>query len=295
MRGLDRQQAPDLVADGVEWIRGDIADPAAAARFARGLHSVIHTAARVQEDGPLEDFRHVNVKGSAVIAEAARSAGVRRFVQLSSVMVYGFDYHDGITESGPFDGANNPYCITKIESEAAVLAQSRPGFEVVVVRPGDVYGPGSVPWTLRPVRMMKRHQWLFVDSRRSLVNHVFIDNLVDAILLLEQVGEAGSAYNVTDGVRTTTREFFSFYQELLGIRYLPELPSSLALRALRVAERAATRFDKSLDVNASALAFVLRRGLVDSGRVRQLGFRPRIALDAGMARTARWLREQGEV
>src|SRR5206468_3894419 len=105
------------------------------------------------------------------------------FVHLSSVMVYGFSYLPDVDESGPMRGEGNPYCETKIESERAVLSLDSRDFGVAVIRPGDVYGPGSVPWIARPLAMMQKGRFFLPDGGRGVINPVYVDNLVDGIFL----------------------------------------------------------------------------------------------------------------
>jgi len=140
VRGLD---VIDRAPAGVERVVGDVGDAAAAARLCSGADFVVHAAAIVGEGGRKELFWRINVEGTRVVARAAREAGVRRFVHISSVMVYGFRYPPGVTEDGPLAGEGNPYCETKIESERVARAFREPGnLDVVALRLGDVYGPG---------------------------------------------------------------------------------------------------------------------------------------------------------
>jgi len=199
---------------GAEYVTGDVTDLGLLRRFCRGLDRVYHTAAIVKEGGEWSGFFRVNVLGADSVAMAARDAGVRDFVHFSSVMVHGFDFPDGVTEEGPLDPADNAYCTTKILSEEAVLRHHEPGrFEVYVIRPGDVYGPGSVPWTIRPVEMMRRRQWVYIDSRRSIFNHVYIDNLLDGLDLVvarraswTPGGRPGGGYGALRGVAPGRRD-----------------------------------------------------------------------------------------
>ena len=188
-------------------------------RFVAGLERVIHCAAVVKESGDWSLFERVNVRATARLLAAARAAGVRELVQISSVMVHGFDFADGTNESGELDPAGNPYCATKIASERLALAAHDPGrFEVYVVRPGDVYGPGSIPWTRRPVEMMRARKWLHIEADHAIQNHVYVDNLIDGAFTVVDARASGRPFIVTDGLRTSTRAFFSHYQRMLGLR-----------------------------------------------------------------------------
>jgi nucleoside-diphosphate-sugar epimerase len=285
VRGLDLSDGAtrSYAALRGELIVGDLLAGDALARAADGADLVIHTAARMGIDDDWAGYRAINVEGSARVAAAARAAGASAFVQFSSVMVYGFDFPDGVAEDGPLDGADNPYCQTKIESEAAVLEQHRPGtFDVYVIRPGDVYGPGCDPWVRAPIGLMQAGQWAWLTEdpdAPTVHNHVYVDNLIDGILAVLAAGRSGEPFNITDGARTTARSFFGYYERLLG----------LALAEMTVDEALA------LGQPEVWMKYLGRHASYSIDKIRSLGYEPRIDLDEGMANTARWLRDEGTV
>jgi nucleoside-diphosphate-sugar epimerase len=294
--GLDTSAAGGGVwaAEGARLIQGDITDPAAADALCAGADLVVHTAAVVREDGPWSLFEHVNVGGTACLLAAARRAAVRDFVHVSSVMVHGFDYPDDVAEDGPLGGWDNPYCATKIGAERVALAAHDPGrLDVFVIRPGDVYGPGSIPWTQRPARMMQERRWIYVDSEKSLLNHVHIDNLLDGVDCVLAARRSGTPFCVTDDARTSARAFFSYYQRHLGIRYIPEVPGPLAEGAASVLARLAGVLGREAELNREAVRYVRRRGKYSIEKLKSLGYRPRIGLPEGMAQSLDWLTAQG--
>lgn len=283
VRGVDLVPDADgaWAASGATTMAGDISDPDAMATFCADLDTVVHTAALVAESGDLEVFRAVNVEGTRVVATAAKAAGVRRFVHLSSVMVYGFDYPDGVTEAGPLDGADNPYCITKIESEEAVAALHDPGtFDVFTIRPGDVYGPGSVPWVVRPYEAMAAGVWAGIGAELDpVINHVYVDNLLDGIEVVTSAGASGEPFVITDRQRTTTAAFYAPLVIDAGLD--PDaLPQVTAADAV------------ALGLDPEAVRYLTRRGVYSADKVAALGYTPAVDLDEGMARTRAWLRDR---
>ena len=280
-------------APGASYARGDVTDLDRMRAFCRGLDRVYHTAAIVKEGGEWSGFFRVNVLGADNVAMACKQGGVRELVHFSSVMVYGFDFEDGVSEEGPLDPANSPYCATKILSEEAVLRHHDKGaLDVFLIRPGDVYGPGSVPWTIRPVEMMRKRQWVYVDSRRSIFNHVFIDNLLDGIDRVLAARASGTPFTITDGARTTSRAFFSHYQRLLGGGFIPDLPRAWAQPAGAVASGLLRALGRPGELNSEAVRYMLRRYAYGVGKIRELGYAPRVGLEEGMDRTTKWLRDE---
>lgn len=114
-----------------------------------GVSSVVHCAARVhvmkdQSENPLDEFRRVNVEGTASLACQAAAAGVRRFVYLSSIKVNG----EFTAVGRPFTAVDvpapaDPYGLSKYEAELALRQiAADTGMAVVIIRPPLVYGPG---------------------------------------------------------------------------------------------------------------------------------------------------------
>ena len=160
VQGMDISEsaAARARALGIRVVVGDINDVDAVSSAASNADVVFHTAAIVEEDGAREDYERVNVEGTRTVCEAARTVGVKRVVHLSSVMVFGFDYLPEISEDGPLDGQGNVYNDSKLASERVAMSFNDPehGFGVIVIRPGDVYGPGSIPWVIRPIELLKQ-------------------------------------------------------------------------------------------------------------------------------------------
>ena len=302
VRGLDARapgSAPyaPLPDPRVEYLIGDITADQAVADAVVGADLVIHAAAHVAESGDWSVFDAVNAQAPARVARAARLAGAGAFVHLSSVMVHGFRYPDGCTEEGPLDPAGNPYCASKIRSEHLLRGLDIPGvFHVHVVRPGDVYGPGSIPWTVRPIEHMRDGTFLYVDSRTAVINHLYIDNLLDAVEVVVAAGadSSGRAFIVTDGRPTLSREFFGWFAELRGVRRAPAVPGWVAEPAVGLlAAVLPERLRRRLDLDRQSIRYLRRRGRYSTRAIRELGWEPAVCLAEGRERTAAWLREVG--
>ena len=301
VRGLDRRTpdpADPLTPDTdprVEYVVGDVTRPADLRRLVEGADIVVHTAAIVAESGDWRDFDRVNAQAPRWVALAARDAGARSFVHLSSVMVHGFDFPDGVAEDGPLDHATNPYCATKIRAEHLLRGLDRPGdFNVHIVRPGDVYGPYSTPWIVRPVQHMREGTFLYVSP--SAINHVYIDNLVDAIETVVTAGAplSGVPVTATDGMATPSRQFYGYYADLIGMRFAPTVPGWLAEPAVGALAAVLPRgLRRRLDLDRESIRYLRRHGTYDTSRLRGLGWSPKVSLAEGHERTAAWLREVG--
>lgn len=297
VRGVDL--APEAVARarrlGVDAECGSVDDAALLARQLRGVDLVVHTAAIVKESGLLEEFRRVNVGGTVSVARAARAAGAAIFVHLSSVMVYGFDFPNLVDETGPRRGEGSAYCQTKIESEDAVLALNEPArFGVVLIRPGDVYGAGSVPWVTRPLAMLRRGMFVLPKRGLGIMNHVYVDNLIDAIWLAVEKRAFGRAFNVTDGAATTNREYFGKLAALAGLPPPRHAPAAL-LEALGASAELARRVGLTDEpLGRDSVRYLMRPYPYSIERARrELGYEPRVDLERGLELIAPAIRGAG--
>lgn len=275
-------------------IRADIGVPGAWMELG-DVDVVIHTAALVGMPSQTDAFWRINTLGTRHVLRAARDSGARRFVLLSSVTVFGNDFPDGVTEDYPTRPTGVPYADTKIAAEHLCLDEHiRSGIEVTIVRPGDVYGPRSRPWTLLPVQMIK--------SRRVAVpttgthSPVYIDDVVAGLVRAATVPAAGGEIiTLSGGVGVPTGEYFDHYARMLGRRSVPRLPRSVMLGAAAAQAGAARRLGRTIELSPAAVRYLAdRRGTYSIAKAAHLlDWRPQVPLEEGMARTARWLRTEG--
>jgi nucleoside-diphosphate-sugar epimerase len=276
----------------ISVVKGDIRKPEDCAEAVKNAQVVIHTAAIVKESGNWDAFRAVNVKGTVNLASAARDAGAKQFIHLSSVMVYGFHYPKNVDEDGPVSGDNNPYCQTKIESEAALKSLVTDNFHYTIIRPGDVYGPGSIPWVVRPLEMMSSKQFMLINDGKGYFNQVYIDNLVDAIFLTIELEAYNKTYTVTDGDALTNKEYFSALADMAGQSLLPSMPSWIMFPVSGIYSKVASWMNSDALVNPEAIKYMLRPFPYSSEKIRnELGFVSKINFKKGLENTKRWLEQ----
>ncbi|NDJ20581.1 NAD-dependent epimerase/dehydratase family protein [Nostoc sp. B(2019)] len=295
VRGLQNSTEQNKQAQslGIDVIVGNITDPTTAKKACQGVDIVLHTAQIAQEAGSINHFREINVGGSVNMAKAAKDAGVKTFVHLSSVMVYGFDYPDGVTESEPISSENNPYCQTKIEAEIALLElNASPDFGIIIIRAGDIYGPGSIPWIVRPIHMMRQKLFAYANDGKGVINHVYIDNLIDGIFLAIEKETYGEIFNITDGQETSWKEYF---MRLAAMESLPaplSLPKDEIKLFLRLRVQGQKLFRKKVDILPESIDFMTRPYACSIAKAQSLlNFKPTIDLEEGMQLTHEWLQK----
>jgi nucleoside-diphosphate-sugar epimerase len=291
VRGVDVRAEPTI---GV--VAGDVSEPGPWQAHVNGCDLVVHTAAAVSNVADADRAWRVNVVGTRNVLDAAVSGAVGRIVHFSSAAVYGHARPDPVDEHHPVRVTGATYGDTKIAAEQVVL-QTHAEREVVatIVRPGDVYGPGSRPWTIVPIEMLRRHQVLLPAHGHGAFNPVFVDDLVDAVLLAADVdGAAGQVFNITGGAAVDTATFFAYYTRMLGIPPAPVAPTPVAIVVAEALGRASRALGRPSEASAATMRMLAGQGTVSIDKARRvLGYAPRVDLDEGMRRTEAWLRAEG--
>ncbi len=287
----------DLMADPARGVvAGDVGVSGSWQEHAEGCDVVIHTAAVVsfRLERPEEVWR-ANVLGTSNAVEAAARAGARRFVHFSSVTVFGFRFPDGVDERYPVSHTYVPYPDTKIASEQVVMqAQLEGRVQATIVRPGDVYGPRARAWALLPAQLIRDRRFVLPGGGKGIFSPVYIDNLVDAVLLAASSdAAAGEVLTISDGIGVPNREFFAPYAELVG-RKLLTLPTPVAIGSAALIQRAARFAPGDNDINPASARYLLRTGTYSNQKARRvLDWEPRVGLSEGLERTIEWLRGEG--
>jgi nucleoside-diphosphate-sugar epimerase len=171
-----------------------------AAEHLSGVDMVIHSAAFVEAWGPKDAWYKGNVLGTQAMLDAARGAGVKRFIHIGTEagIVHG-QHVEGADENYPLaPNSPYPYCGTKAQAEMRVRAANAVDFTTIVLRPRFIWGPGDT--TLLPIieKMAADGKWTWIDGGKAMTSTTHIDNLVHAIDLALTKGEGGEAYFIID-------------------------------------------------------------------------------------------------
>jgi len=196
------------------------------------VNSVVHLAARVHvmqetDADPLAAFRAVNTQGTINLARQAVSAGVKRFIYLSSIKVNGEKTTDSPFYADDQPEPQDPYAISKFEAEQQLLALGKEtGLEVVIIRPPLVYGPGVKGNFSRLIKLVDKSLPLplaGINNIRSLVNIQNLCSLIQTCLVHPKA--PGEIFLVSDGQDLSTSELFEHIAQALRKKnrlfYLP--------------------------------------------------------------------------
>ena len=213
--------ASRTVSGAGQDLRGSVTDPDAVLEAVDGVDAVVHLAAKVSLAGDERDFETVNVGGTRTLLAAARSAGVSRFVFVSSPSVA----HTGVSVVGddalPADPvrARGPYARTKARAELDALAADAPGFATAAVRPHLVWGPNDTQLIARIVERAAAGRLPLLGAGAALIDTVYRDNAVDAIVAALDRAEIvhGQSFVVTNGEPRTVAELMSSICRAAGV------------------------------------------------------------------------------
>ncbi len=276
--------------DRVEVICGDLLQSDRLAAATANCEIVFHIAAWLGRPNQREAAYAINVAATQQLAEAARAAGVRRFIGTSSIAVYGSILEGVVDETWPHWNVYL-YGETKSLGEQVAWAAMTDRFEVTIIRPAEVYGPRGGAWTTLPVRLAQRGIPSLVGGGHGLAHPVYVENLVDAYLLAAQRDEAiGEAFTICD-TDIPWREFYGRYAALAGKR-ARSIPMWLAWCGACGAELSTKITRRPPTLSRAILGFATGRCTFTTDKARRLlGWSPRCSLDEGFRRTEQWLRE----
>ena len=268
---------------GADHLAADVLRPLDDALAGHRPDAVIHLAARAHRlhdtaADPLAEFRRVNRDATLALAGWAATAGVRRFVYVSSIGVNGNATQPGapFTEDSP-PAPHDPYAVSKHEAELGLRElAAQTGMELCIVRPPLVYGPAAPGNFGRLVRLLDAGLPLplgAIDNRRSFI---YVENLGDALLrCATEPAAAGQTFLVSDGRSVSTPELLGMMGRATGRRVrLLCVPPRLMRAPLALLGKAGV-----LDKLAASLE-------VDDAHIRRtLAWRPAVEMEDALART----------
>lgn len=274
--------AATVTALGATAVRGDLDDRAALEAGMRGCDVLFHAAAHVAEHGPLEEFMRSTVTGTENVLAAARAAGVKRIVHVSTEAV--------LADGKPIVRADEtrprttkpagPYPLTKGLAEERVLAANTGGLETVIVRPRFIWGAGDTNLTPKIAETVKAGRFAWISGGHYPTSTCHVDNVSEGALLAAERGTPGAIYFLTDGEPVDFRDFMTALLQAYGVdpgtrsvpRWLVKTVASL------------TGWMKQPPVTKTAVALVGHEVTVIDAKARaELGYTSHVTREQGLA------------
>lgn len=290
---------------GVEFVRSDLTRREGLIEVLTGVDAVCHVAGIHDYSTPDRLMFAVNVGGVENLCAACVAAGVSRFIHLSSVGVYGYDWHDGmpVREDAPkLTPPRNNYNVSKWEGEQVVRRYQRErGLRATVLRPAAIYGPRSEYGLFNAFRRVcadrDRKRILMVGSGRQIEAFVHVEDVCRAVLFaVANDATIGEVYNLSDDSRLTTAEFFSLVSdELFGVRKdFWRIPLGLLVPVAVAAQAVAKVVGGKPALERATLQYMACDRVWDNTKLKQAGFSYKYpTVEAGMRETLRWYKSNG--
>ncbi|HXG02313.1 MAG TPA: NAD-dependent epimerase/dehydratase family protein [Candidatus Binatia bacterium] len=292
----ERSNASRLAALGAQVTLGSVTDPPRVQAAVAGTDIVYHLAAAQHEAGvPDRHFWDVNLGGTRNVVTACLAAGVRRLVHASTIGVWAGNDGDLLDEDTP-PNPDNIYGRTKLAGERAVLAAAD-RMPVVVVRISETYGPGDRR-LLRLARAVARRRFMLIGDGSNRHHPIYIDDLVDGLLLAAATEAAvGGVFVLAGPDILTTREMVAIIGRQLGAPpTLGSIPLPPVLAAARLVEAVARPLGIRPPLHRRRVAFFVKSYAFSPQRAKDvLGFVPQTGFERGMAETLAWYREHGHL
>ncbi len=280
---------------GVNCVAADITSKEDVAKNFTSFDCVYHIAAAYRTEHSTEDmFTLVNVEATRNLLDAAKECGVGRFVHCSTVGVQGEIDDPPADENYRFKPGDH-YQESKKEGELLALRYFQEGLPGTVFRPVGIYGPGDTRF-LKLFRPVSKGLFVMIGSGKVLYHMTYIDDLIDGILLCGSRKEAlGEVFTLGGEHYTTLRELVDQIAEVLGksntgirIPYTPVyLASVLCDKVCKQIGVSPPIYPRRVEFFSKDRAFS-----IDKAK-RMLGYAPKISLQEGLSRTARWYKKEG--
>jgi len=279
---------------------GDLTRTRSLTRAAEGCGYVLHCGARVSDWGTTEEIARTNVDGTRNLLEACVTASVRRVIHFSTTDIYGYPGRAAIDETQVAARFRNWYAQTKLAAEAEVhRAERAHRLEAVILRPATVYGPRSTDVVGEIARAMRSGNMLLVDGGRAIAGLCYVDNLIDAaVIALRHDAAAGHAFNVSDGLDITWKEFTDGLAKGLGcsqarwsVPYWMASAIGFSLETGYRLLRRTTRLSTAPLLSRQAVQMLGTDQDFSTRKARELlGWEPRVDYETGLEATLAWLR-----
>jgi nucleoside-diphosphate-sugar epimerase len=274
---------------GAEAMFGDLDDRDAMTHGMRGCDVIFHAAAHVRDWGPPELFHRVNVSGTQNALDAARSAGVKRFVHIGTEAIFvGGPPIVNIDETRALpEKPIGLYPLTKGLAEKLVRAANSPSLTTVVVRPRLIWGKGDSSVLPQIVKAVREGKFLWIDGGRYQTSTCHVRNVCEGAILAAEKGRGGEVYFLTDGEPVEFREFITALLETQGVpppdRSIPR-PVAYAIATAAEFVWRIMEFKTDPPITRSIVKIIGSEVTVNDTKARRLlGYRAHVTRPEGLA------------
>lgn len=278
------------IEERIHFKKGELTDLAAIDEALDGVDAVVHTAGHVREWDAYRNFEITNVDGTKNFLIAGHNKGIKQFLHISSLGVFGDTDQDHIDENNRYVVSSDYYSNSKIYAEIFVknyCTENRIPFGIV--RPGFIYGEGDNNFFPNLIKNLRGGKVKFIGSKDNFVNTVYVGNvaaLVDA--MIGNPDSFGNTYNIADPQDTTIRQIVERVSDHIGVnRPTKVIPKPIAIGLATIFEHAYRLFGikTAPPISRKKLTFVGRSRSVNADKAFELIGREPFSFEDGIKRT----------
>lgn len=286
-RVLESESASDYEHEVVE---GDITNPRSLEGIFEGVDIFFHCAAALGASIMSEnDFFCINADGTKNVLQAAKDAGVPKIIHFSSAGVLGSVKKGELAHEDYALNPQNSYDRSKLEGENIARHLAEKGMDIVIVRPGWVYGPGDRR-TFKLLKAISKKRFILVTKGETLQTPVHIEDLVGGVFLCSEKGQRGHIYHIAGREVLQVRDIVTKIASATGSKIPPiALPLFLVKLAALALEKSFVLIKKEAPLTRGKLSFFIHPKPLAIQKARQeLGYAPKINFSEGMIQTVEW-------
>jgi nucleoside-diphosphate-sugar epimerase len=284
----------------IEWIEGDVFDPAVVERACVGVHYIFHVAAAYREAKISDEtYTKVHIESTKLLAQAVvRREEFKRFVHVSTVGVHGHIDEPPANEEYRFN-PGDIYQSTKAEAELWISRFSKQtGLPIAIVRPAAIYGPGDRR-LLKLFKMANKRLFPLFGKGQGLYHLIHVGDLTDIIITAALAPQAlGEVYIAGNPEPSRLEDIAKLIAGEIGNKKLQfiRLPAWPLFLAADICEALCKPFKIEPPIYRRRVAFFTKDRAFDTSKLREgLGYQYSHTVEEGLRSTARWYRERGWV
>ena len=284
VKALIHETKPKNYEKKAEYVSGDITEIESIRPFFKDIDFVFHCAAFVKDYGPKKMFYKINVDGTKNLVKLSEEFKIKKFIFLSHIR---YESEEDIGN----------YSKTKAIAEKYLLEKNKKdGFPVVIVRPGNVYGPGATTWVLRPFKSIQKNRISLIDNGNGIFLHTYIDNLMDAIICALNSSKAlGKTIDITDGDNSITWE--KYFNDLAKIAGKSKITRNMSKRSALFIGKLMILLNKIFRiepwVTPMAVRVLTNSHTISIEKAKNLiGYEPKVNFQEGIKSVEKWLKAE---
>lgn len=290
----------NLTQLGCEFVPGDLTDATFVSQLVVGMDTIVHCAALSSPYGVRSAFESANILATETLLQAARNAGVSKFIFISTPTVYvDLTSKFNVKESDPLPkNPVNRYAETKLQAERIVLANNSQGIQTLALRPRAIIGAEDTVIFPRVLNAYEKGKLKIVGKGDNLCDLTCVRNVIEAIHCAMYAPEHayGEAYNITNGEPVNFWEMLNYALESLGYnRVHKKVPKGVAIRVASLVESYYKLFHphKEPTLTAYGIAVLADHFTMDISKAQTLlNYKPVMTTKEGIDEFIAWHKNQ---